>query len=94
MKQAARIAINRTVAGVHYPVDSMAGQLLDSPSRYLVKRPNSRDAEGRRCLHFDGMQYPVPRFLRRELYDATGGNRVPRLRKSVEDGGVRQFRVR
>ena len=28
LRQAARIAINRTVAGMHYPIDSLAGQLL------------------------------------------------------------------
>ena len=39
MNQAARIAINRTVAGVHFPVDSMAGQLLGlTVAEYFIKR--------------------------------------------------------
>jgi membrane-associated phospholipid phosphatase len=39
MRQAARIAINRTVAGVHYPVDSLAGQLLGlSVAEYIISR--------------------------------------------------------
>jgi hypothetical protein len=38
-RQAARIAINRTVAGVHYPIDSMAGQLLGlSVADYILAR--------------------------------------------------------
>ncbi len=39
MRQAARIAVNRTVAGVHYPVDSAAGQLLGMMlGQYFVRR--------------------------------------------------------
>ena len=39
MRQAARIAINRTVAGVHYPADSSAGQFIGLLlGQYLVAR--------------------------------------------------------
>src|SRR4030095_6798907 len=39
MRQAARIAINRTVAGMHYPVDSMAGQALGlAVGEYFIQR--------------------------------------------------------
>ena len=39
MKQAARIAINRTVAGVHFPIDSAAGTVLGlTLGNYFVSR--------------------------------------------------------
>jgi hypothetical protein len=39
MRQAARVAINRTVAGVHFPVDSAAGELLGlTLGEYFVHR--------------------------------------------------------
>lgn len=42
MRQAARVAINRTVAGVHFPVDSAAGQLLGlTLGEYFVCRATS-----------------------------------------------------
>ena len=39
MAQAARIAINRTVAGVHFPIDSLVGQVLGlATAEYLIAR--------------------------------------------------------
>lgn len=57
MRQAARIAINRTVAGVHFPVDSAAGAVLGlTLGNYFVERctqiaPNT-------SWSFDGRHYP------------------------------------
>ncbi|MDD0837599.1 phosphatase PAP2 family protein [Curvibacter sp. HBC61] len=54
---AARVAVNRTVAGLHYPVDSAAGRLLGtSLAEFVVARSVAQSPfHGR---HFDGPAYP------------------------------------
>ncbi|HZB36595.1 MAG TPA: phosphatase PAP2 family protein [Beijerinckiaceae bacterium] len=58
MRLASRTAINRTVAGVHFPVDSVAGALLGlTLGHYLVSRcTGAADYE---AWSFDGHSYPV-----------------------------------
>jgi hypothetical protein len=58
-RQAARIAINRTVAGLHFPVDSAAGRLLgEALAGYFVYRcqaqPSYRDRSFDGTLFKDG----------------------------------------
>jgi hypothetical protein len=56
-RQAARIAVNRTVAGLHYPVDSAAGRLLGTGlGDFLVARCIGNTQFQQRA--FDG-----PKFL-------------------------------
>ena len=59
MRQASRIAINRTVAGVHFPVDSAAGAVLGlNLADYLAKRCTKKPVE--KGWSFDGECYHEP----------------------------------
>jgi membrane-associated phospholipid phosphatase len=56
MRQAARIAINRTIAGVHFPVDSAAGALLGlTLGNYFVSRCKGGNFQPWR---FEGTKFP------------------------------------
>jgi membrane-associated phospholipid phosphatase len=58
-RQAARIAVNRTVAGVHYPVDSAVGKLLGtSLGEFLIARCTGRKLHER---VFNGPKFKGPR---------------------------------
>jgi hypothetical protein len=72
MRQAARIAINRTVAGVHFPADSAAGAILGvTLGRYLVARCGG--ADGYPAAGFNGEAYPGQEdFTWNELYQVNG----------------------
>jgi membrane-associated phospholipid phosphatase len=69
LRLAARIAINRTVAGVHFPADSAAGAVLGlTLGRYFVDRCSG--AMAYTDADFDGTQYPRDQdFVWRDLYD-------------------------
>jgi len=54
---AARVAVNRTVAGLHYPVDSAAGRLLGTSLAEFV-RARSGVGPVFQSRHFDGRHYP------------------------------------
>ena len=58
MRQASRIAVNRTVAGLHFPVDSAAGSLLGlTLAEYFIGIGTS--ATGYHASSFDGVKYPT-----------------------------------
>jgi len=60
MREAARIAVNRTVAGVHFPIDTAAGQVLGlSLARYFIERATgSGIPRPFNAWRFDGERYP------------------------------------
>jgi hypothetical protein len=59
MRAAARIAVNRTVAGVHFPVDTAAGQVLGlALARYFIVRATGVAPAQYDAWRFDGTLYP------------------------------------
>ena len=82
MRLAARIAINRTVAGVHFPVDSAAGCLLGlTLGQYFVARCTQPDgvAADYEAWKFDGPSYPTAGdrdFRWHKLYDVATRNQT------------------
>ena len=59
MQLASRVAINRTVAGVHFPVDSAAGALLGlTLGQYFVNR--CTQVATYNAYEFDGTLFPEP----------------------------------
>lgn len=59
MRSAARIAVNRTVAGVHFPVDTAAGQVLGlALARYFIVRATGVVPAQYDAWRFDGTRYP------------------------------------
>ena len=78
MRQAERVAINRQVAGVHFPVDSAAGQLLGlTLGEYFVHRGRGVGKPGNYVSwRFDGQRYPgAAHFDWRDQYDAPNERR-------------------
>lgn len=77
MRLAARIAVNRTVAGVHFPVDSVAGAVLGlTLGKYLVARASK--GKEYQAWRFDGASYPGQQDFDWKLhYDLTTEAQTP-----------------
>jgi membrane-associated phospholipid phosphatase len=90
MRQAARIAINRTVAGVHYPVDSAAGQLLGlTLAEYFIARLATAGGGTFASWTFDGTKFGRSTdFNFRDQYDTATGNRNTLLAYAIPDAGA------
>jgi hypothetical protein len=74
MRLAARIAVNRTVAGVHFPVDTAAGQVLGlALGRYFIECATGVAAPFQ-AWRFDGERYSGTQdFNFRYFYNAATG---------------------
>ncbi|WP_299657900.1 phosphatase PAP2 family protein [uncultured Tateyamaria sp.] len=83
MRQASRVAINRTVAGVHFPVDSAAGALLGLTLAEHIH--DVADGCGWTSSVFDGTSFNSESdFEWHALYRPDGD----RIRKKIESGGT------
>jgi membrane-associated phospholipid phosphatase len=92
MRLAARIAINRTVAGVHFPVDSVAGAMLGlTLGHYFVARCVGN--AGFRAWRFDGAAYPASEdFHWQLLYDEDAAG-VDDAQSEAASGGSAYVRI-
>jgi membrane-associated phospholipid phosphatase len=90
MRQAARIAINRTVAGMHYPVDSAAGQLLGlTLAEYFIARFATAGGGAFSAWTFNGTQFGGSAdFDFRQQYDTSTEIRNPALPYAIQDAGT------
>src|SRR4029453_16579932 len=90
LRLASRTAINRTVAGVHFPVDSVAGQLLGlTLADYLRARSTYGGGATYTPWLFDGTQFPLKTdFDFRTQYDTATGNRATTLAYVTPDSAL------
>ena len=82
MRQAARIAINRTVAGVHFPIDSVVGAILGLELAEFIAELSMPDGKppAKRLLHtaFDGRHFPGSAdFCWTQIYEVKEDHLLP-----------------
>jgi membrane-associated phospholipid phosphatase len=89
MRQANRIAVNRTVAGVHFPIDSVAGALLGlTLAEYLVTLCAGKQEQDYHSCRFVGAAYPSRAdFNWQNFYDVTA--RMLSLKEDFEYASVK-----